>query len=146
MTPNSPPPGTATLSEQPGPPGMSINYQDLQKSQGHWLSWFQGPKISFCKSARQKERGKCKRKLICVISDRHTRRALAGFSLPPPRPKVTQRAMKGTVVWTLEARRLWDKKIHIQNWWLLTKREKQLLWISPSTSQLNYLYPKSFST
>ena len=54
--------------------------------------------------------GKVKKRLLCAILDRRAHGALAGFSLPRPRPKFAQRATKGAAlqpgVWTLEAKRL----------------------------------------
>lgn len=75
---------------------------------------------SFTLQVSQAEReGKVQKRLLCAVLDRHTQGALAGFSLPPPRPTFTQRAMKGTTlqpgVWTLEAKRLWEKEIQILN-------------------------------
>jgi len=57
---------------------------------------FKGLKSPF---ASQSDReGKVQEILLCAILERHAHGALAAFSLPPPRPKFTQRATKGTAL------------------------------------------------
>lgn len=73
---------------------------------------------------RQKERGSAKETYTCHVRQTHTR-TIGWFQSPSSKDKVYPRSYEQDSiqpgVWTVEAKRLWEKEIQVQNWWSLQR-------------------------